>query len=184
MSVSPEPVDVPETVESETPPTPTQIEESESNQTISPTQIRQGRECKPKESESNLVKSQGGENPVEAREGIPSVSAKPNGSVATSNGSVRLQCDENPVKKRGHPRKEVPKEPNTPTAAPKQAVRMRPPSPVNEVNESSSEEETPLTRGNMGTWGHCYWTTLSNANNCSNLQEGQCGVGWLGRAER
>ena len=136
MSVSLEPVGVPETVGSETTPTPTQIEESESNQTISPTQIRQGRECKPKESESNLVKSQGGENPVEALGGIPSVSA-------TSNGSVRLQCDENPVKKRGRPRKEVPNEPKTPQAAPKKAVRMKPSSPVNEVNESSSEEETP-----------------------------------------
>ena len=70
MSVSLEPVDVPETVESETTPTPTQIEESESNPITSPTEIRQGREGKPKESESNLVKSQGGENPVEAREPI------------------------------------------------------------------------------------------------------------------
>ena len=52
---------VPETVESETTPTPTQIEESESNPITSPTEIRQGREGKPKESESNLVKSQGGE---------------------------------------------------------------------------------------------------------------------------
>ena len=120
MSVSLEPVDVPETVESETTPTPTQIEAPESNQT-------------------------------EAPEGIPSVSAKTKDAVATSNGSVRLQCDENPVKKRGRPRKEVPKEPKTPKAAPKKAVRIKPPSPVNEVNESSSEEETPLTRDDMGT---------------------------------
>ena len=133
MSVSLEPVDVPETVESETTPTPTQIEESESNQTISP----------PGDAS---IRSQGGEIPVEAREGIPSVSAKSKGSVATSNGSARLQFDENPVKKRGLPRKGVPKEPNTPKAAPKKAVRMKPQS----VNESSSEEETPLTRDDMG----------------------------------
>ena len=144
MSVSLEPVDVPETVESETTPTPTQIEESESNQTISPTQIRQGRECKPKESESNLVKSQGGENPVEARE--PISLHHPKGEA-----SIKSQGDENPVKKRGRPRKEVPKEPKTPKAAPKKAVRIKPPSPVNEVNESSSEEETPLTRDDMET---------------------------------
>ena len=54
-------------------------------------------------------------------------------------------------KKRGRPRKEV-QEPKTPKAAPKaapkKAVRMKPPSPV---NESSSEEETPLTRDDMGT---------------------------------
>ena len=55
-------------------------------------------------------------------------------------------------KKRGRPRKEqsVPKaarEPKTPKAAPKKAVRMKPPS----VNESSSEEETPLTRDDMDT---------------------------------
>ena len=116
MSVSLEPVDVPETVESETTPTPTQIEAPESNQT-------------------------------EAPEGIPSVSAKTKDSVATSNGSVRLQCGENPiearelyhpkgeasiksqgdgdpVKKRSRPREEVPKEPQTPKAAPKKAVRM------------------------------------------------------------
>ena len=143
MSVSLEPEDVPETVESETPPTPAQIEAPESNQTQAP-------------------------------EGIPSVSAKTKDAVATSNGSVRLQCDENPVearepislhhpkgeasiksqgdenpvKKRGRPGREVPKEPNTPKAAPKKAVRMKPPSPV---NESCSEEETPLTRGDMGT---------------------------------
>ena len=153
MSVSLEPVDVPETVESETNPTPTQIEESESNPTI--------KEIRPDEApasnsiiftDSNTrVSAQGGENPVEAPEGIPSVSAKTKGSVATSNGSVRLQCDENPVKKRGRPRKEVPKEPKTPKAAPKKAVRMKPSSPVNEVNESSSEEETPLTRDDMET---------------------------------
>ena len=90
--------------------------------------------------------------------------------------SVKSQGDENPVKKRGRPRKEVPKEPKT-KAAPKKAVRMKPPSPVNEVNESSSEEETPLTRGDMGTLLLDY---LSNANNRSNRQEGQCGVSWLG----
>ncbi len=58
---------------------------------------------------------------------------------------------ENLVKQRGRPRGEVPKEPNTPKAAPKKAVRMKPPSPVNEVNESSSEEEPPLTRDDMET---------------------------------
>ena len=53
-------------------------------------------------------------------------------------------------KKRGRPRKEVPKEPKTPKAAPKKAVRIKPPSPVK--NESSSEEEeTPLTRDDMET---------------------------------
>ena len=50
-------------------------------------------------------------------------------------------------KKRGRPRKEV-QEPKTPKAAPEKAVRMKPPSPV---NESSSEEETPLTRDDMET---------------------------------
>ena len=64
---------------------------------------------------------------------------------------AKPQGDENPVKKRGRPRKEVPKEPKTPKAAPKKAVRIKPPSPVNEVNESSSEEETPLTRDDMET---------------------------------
>ena len=67
--------------------------------------------------------------------------------ATTCERSVRSQGDENPVKKRGRPRKEVPKEPNTPKAAPKKAVRMKPPS----VNESSREEETPLTRDDMGT---------------------------------
>ena len=130
MSVSLEPVDVPETVESETNPTPTQIEEQitdeapESVPTISTTCERS-------------VRSQGSENPVEAREGIPMVCTDSNTKI--------------PVKKRGRPRKEVPKEPKTPKAAPKKAVRMTPPSPVNEVNESSSEEETPLTRDDMET---------------------------------
>ena len=90
MSVSLEPVDVPETVESETTPTPTQIEESESNQTISPTQIRQGREGKPKESESKTTmstdqntsfRSQGGENPVEAPGSVPTIQVKCERSV-------------------------------------------------------------------------------------------------------
>ena len=51
-------------------------------------------------------------------------------------------------KKRGRPRKEqnAPQEPKTPKAAPKRAVRMKPPSPT-----SSSEGETPLTRDDMET---------------------------------
>ena len=65
---------------------------------------------------------------------------------------VAIEPESKPIlpepKKRGRPRKEVPKEPNTPKAAPKKAVRMKPPSPV---NESSSGEETPLTRDGMGT---------------------------------
>ena len=64
---------------------------------------------------------------------------------------VAIESENKPIlpepKKRGRPRKEVPKEPKTPKAAPKKAVRMKPPS----VNESSSEEETPLTRDDMGT---------------------------------
>ena len=124
---------MPETVESETTPTPTEIEEQitdeapESVPTISTTCERS-------------VRSQGSENPVEAREGIPMV-------CTDFKASVRSQGDENPVKKRGRPRKEVPKEPKTPNVAPKKAGRMKPPS----VNESSSEEETPLTRDDMGT---------------------------------
>ena len=121
MSVSLEPVDVP-TVESETTPTPTQIEESE---------------------------------------GIPSVSAQTKESVAAQQITdeapeeppVAIESESKPIlpepKKRGRPRKEVPKEPNTPKAAPQKAVRIKPPSPV--VNESSSEEETPLTRDDMET---------------------------------
>ena len=52
-------------------------------------------------------------------------------------------------KKRGRPRKEqnAPQEPKTPKAAPKRAVRMKPPSPTS----SSEEEETPLTRDDMET---------------------------------
>ena len=65
---------------------------------------------------------------------------------------VAIESENKPIlpelKKRGRPRKEVPKEPKTPKAAPKKAVRMKPPSPV---NESSSEEETPLTRDDMET---------------------------------
>ena len=68
---------------------------------------------------------------------------------------VAIESESKPIlpepKKRGRPRKEVPKEPKTPKAAPKKAVRMKPSSPVNEVNESSSEEETPLTRDDMET---------------------------------
>ena len=68
---------------------------------------------------------------------------------------VAIQSESKPIhpepKKRGRPRKEVPKEPKTPKAAPKKAVSIKPPSPVNEVNESSSEEETPRTRDDMGT---------------------------------
>ena len=122
MSVSLEPVDVP-TVESETTPTPTQIEESE---------------------------------------GIPSVSAQTKESVAAQQITdeapeeppVAIESKSKPIlpepKKRGRPRKEVPKEPKTPKAAPKKAVRIKPPSPVK--NESSSEEEeTPLTRDDMET---------------------------------
>ena len=124
MSVSLEPVDVPETVESETTPTPTQIEESE---------------------------------------GITSVSAQTKESVAAQQITdeapeeppVAIESESKPIlpepKKRGRPRKEVPKEPKTPKAAPKKAVRIKPPSPVNQVNESSSEEETPLTRDDMET---------------------------------
>ena len=66
---------------------------------------------------------------------------------------VAIESENKPIqpepKKRGRPRKEVPKEPKTPKAAPKKAVRIKPPSPV--VNESSSEEETPLTRDDMET---------------------------------
>ena len=122
MSVSLEPVDVP-TVESETTPTPTQIEESE---------------------------------------GIPIVSAQTKESVAAQQITdeapeeppVAIEPESKPIlpepKKRGRPRKEVPKEPKTPKAAPKKAVRIKPPSPVK--NESSSEEEeTPLTRDDMET---------------------------------
>ena len=52
-------------------------------------------------------------------------------------------------KKRGRPKKEhnAPQEPRTPKAAPKRAVRMKPPSPTS----SSEEEETPLTRDDMET---------------------------------
>ena len=142
MSVSLEPVDVPETVESETNPTPTQIEESESNPTIKEIRPDEAREGNPISfTDSNTrVRSQGGENPVEAPEG--------NLLMLTEHDTrVKSQGDENPVKKRGHLRKEVPKEPQTPKAAPKKAVRMKPLS----VNESSSEEETPLTRDDMGT---------------------------------
>ena len=68
---------------------------------------------------------------------------------------VAIEPESKPIlpepKKRGRPRKEVPKEPKTPKAAPKKAVRIKPPSPVNQVNESSSEEETPLTRDDMET---------------------------------
>ena len=121
MSVSLEPVDVPE---SETTPTPTQIEESE---------------------------------------GIPIVSAQTKELVAAQQITdeapeeppVAIEPESKPIlpepKKRGRPRKEVPKEPKTPKAAPKKAVRIKPPSPANQVNESSSEEETPLTRGDMET---------------------------------
>ena len=120
MSVSLEAVDVPE---SETTPTPTHIEESE---------------------------------------GIPSVSAQTKESVAAQqitdeapeDPPVAIESKSKPIlpepKKRGRPRKEVPKEPKTPKAAPKKAVRIKPPSPVK--NESSSEEEeTPLTRDDMET---------------------------------
>ena len=71
---------------------------------------------------------------------------------------VAIEPESKPIlpepKKRGRPRKEVPKEvpkePKTPKAAPKKAVRIKPPSPVK--NESSSEEEeTPLTRDDMET---------------------------------
>ena len=119
MSVSLEPVDVPE---SETTPTPTHIEESE---------------------------------------GIPIVSAQTKESVAAQQITdeapeeppVAIEPESKPIlpepKKRGRPRKEV-KEPKTPKAAPKKAVRIKPPSPVK--NESSSEEEeTPLTRDDMET---------------------------------
>ena len=121
MSVSLEPVDVPE---SETTPTPTHIEESE---------------------------------------GIPIVSAQTKESVAAQQITdeapeeppVAIESKSKPIlpepKKHGRPRKEVPKEPKTPKAAPEKAIRMTPPSPVNEVNESSSEEETPLTRDDMET---------------------------------
>ena len=66
---------------------------------------------------------------------------------------VAIEPESKPIlpepKKRGRPRKEV-KEPKTPKAAPKKAVRIKPPSPVK--NESSSEEEeTPLTRDDMET---------------------------------
>ena len=119
MPVSLEPVGVPE---SETTPTPTQIKESE---------------------------------------GIPSVSAQTKESVAAQQITdeapeeppVAIESKSKPIlpepKKRGRPKKEVPKEPKTPNAAPKKAVRIKPPSPV--VNESSSEEETPLTRDDMET---------------------------------
>ena len=52
-------------------------------------------------------------------------------------------------KKRGRPKKEqnAAQEPKTPKAAPKRAVRMKPPSPTS----SSEEEETPLTRDDMET---------------------------------
>ena len=132
MSVSLEPVDVPETIESETNPTPTQIEESESNPTDEAPE--------PKGTRSN-----------EAREPIPLPTIHKPTQLKTSNAPGSIQGDENPVKKRGRPSKEVPKEPKTPKAAPKKTVRMKPPSPVNEVNESNSEEETPLTRDGMGT---------------------------------
>ena len=51
-------------------------------------------------------------------------------------------------KKRGRPRKEAAaKEPETPKAAPKRAVRMKPPSPAS----SSGEEGARLTRDDMET---------------------------------
>ena len=125
MSVSLEPVDVPESE-----PTPTQIEAPGSNQT-------------------------------EAPEGNPSFSVNTKESVAVQ--QITDEAPEEPPvateskpilpepKKRGRPRKEV-QEPKTPKAAPKaapkKAVRMKPPSPV---HESSSEEETPLTRDDMET---------------------------------
>ena len=107
---------MPETVESETTPTPTQIEAPGSNQT-------------------------------EAPEGIPIVSAKTKDSFAAQQIAdedpeeppVATEPESKPVlpepKKRGRPRKEqsVPKaarEPKTPNAAPKKAVRMKPPSVI------------------------------------------------------
>ena len=67
---------------------------------------------------------------------------------------VAIESESKPIlpepRRRGRPKKEVPKEPKTPKAAPKKAVRIKPPSPVK--NESSSEEEeTPLTRDDMET---------------------------------
>ena len=98
---------------------------------------------------------------IEESEGIPIVSAQTKESVAAQ--QITDEAPEEPPvateskpilpepKKRGRPRKEV-QEPKTPKAAPKaapkKAVRMKPPSPV---NESSSEEETPLTRDDMET---------------------------------
>ena len=117
MSVSLEPVDVPESE-----PTPTQIEESESTSSVFV-----------KTKESVAVQQITDEAPEEP-------------PVATESKPILPE-----PKKRGRPRKEV-KEPKTPKAAPKaapkKAVRMKPPSPV---NESSSEEETPLTRDDMET---------------------------------
>ena len=66
--------------------------------------------------------------------------------------NVEPESKPNPApepKKRGRPKKEqnAPQEPKTPKAAPKRAVRMKPPSPTS----SSEEEETPLTRDDMET---------------------------------
>ena len=117
MSVSLEPVDVP-TVESET--TPTQIEAPESI-------------------------------PIVSAQTEESVAAQQITDEAPEEPPVAIESESKPIlpepKKRGRPRKEVPKEPKTPKA--KKAVRMKAPSPVK--NESSSEEETPITRDDMET---------------------------------
>ena len=104
MSVRLEPVDVPETIESETTP-------------VGEPQISENVETPPVE-----------EPPV---------------AIESESKPIRPE-----PKKRGRPRKEVPKEPKTPKAAPEKAVRIKPPSPV---NESSREEETPLTPDDMET---------------------------------
>ena len=137
MSASLEPVDVPE---SET--TPVEEPQISENVETPPDVVEEPQVAIESESKSTI--STKGTRSNEARE--PISLHHPKGEA-----SIKSQGDENPVKKRGRPRKEVPKEPKTPKAAPKKAVRMKPPSPVNEVNESSSEEETPLTRDDMET---------------------------------
>ena len=137
MSVSLEPVDVP-TVESETTPTPTQIEAPEGIPIVW---------AKTK----NSVAAQS--NSIIHPEGDASITAQQITDEAPEEPPVAIESESKPIlpepKRRGRPKKEVPKEPKTPKAAPKKAVRIKPPSPV--VNESSSEEETPLTRDDMET---------------------------------
>ena len=137
MSVNLEPVDVPE---SET----TSVEEPHFSENVG---------TPPDVVEEPPVAIEPEGNPTTYPKGIRSVSALEGNPIMLTDSNTRgkSQGDENPVNKRGRPRKEVPKEPNTPKAAPKKAVRIKPPSPVNEVNESSSEEETPLTRDDMET---------------------------------